>query len=251
MIIFIIRKQKAEGEKMEKKVMEFSVNGVNQKIEVKMINEVFEKDGMRTTVSTSGRKVITDRFAPDGKWIHRKIFDKKGNLDSELTRIFDEEGKLISLCEDYDDSKKTTIYEYDDHKNIVHQYAEVLQNDGSVKKCDEFWYKNFYDEKIDETKLEENTICREFKKNQVVKIMEPGIEVRNEYSSENKLSSTTTLKNDEVTSKTSYYKSDDGMVAVTKSENFADRSVYYEISDNRRAEKENCVTVTYMATEKM
>lgn len=236
---------------MEHKVLEFKVNGAIQKIEAKVINEVFIKDGIRTTISTSGRKILTDKYSVDGKWVHKEIFDKNGNLDCELVRSIYDDGKLISLCEDHDNSKKTTIYEYDEYKNVIHQYSEILQKDGSAKKCEEFWFSNYYDSKVDEAKLKENTIYKEFKNNLVVRLVESGFEVKTEYDLNGNVLSMTTLKDGKISCKTSYQKSDEGMIEITKSENFQEKSVYYEIIDNRKSEKKDCVSVTYMATIKM
>lgn len=241
---------------MEKKNIVFTVNGVEQKIEAKLVNEVFEnEDGTRTSKWHSGRTVITDKFYGD-RWLHKKMFDKEGQLSSELTRTFDDSGNLISICEDRaDGGRDCTLYEYDDKNHCVYQKQETLHPDGSTRLY-ERWFKNFSDEEeFDESKfIFDKEMCyRKLDKNgRVICFVDSCSSHENEYDANGGLTCATNKKAGKIISKIIYYKSDDGMVEIQKSENFEDKAIYYEIKDSRKTpENPDRLYTLYMLTEKM
>lgn len=233
----------------------FTVNGIEQKLTAKLINEVFDnEDGTITSMWHSGRKAITDKYL--GKnWVHKKIFNKEGSLESEMSRIFDDNGQLIIISEDKaDGGRETTLYEYDDSSILIHQKTESMSSDGSSKVY-ERWYKNFSNsELLDESKLDfEKEVCyRELDvTGYVIHFIDSYGEYFNEYAN-GTLVKTISKKDGKIRSQINYLKSDDGLVEVTKNENFDDNSIYYEIKDNRKAaEKPHRLSATYMVTEKM
>ncbi len=233
----------------------FTVNGIEQKLTAKLINEVFaNEDGTTTSMWHSGRKVITDKYLGK-KWVHKKIFNKEGSLESELSRIFDDNGQLISISEDKADcGRETTLYEYDDSNILIHQKTESVSSDGSTKVY-ERWYKNFSNgELLDESKLDfEKDFCyRELDSNcKVIHFIDSYGEYFNEYV-DGALVKTISKKDGKIRSQISYYKSDDELIEVQKSENLEDKSIYYEIKDyHKTIDVSNRVYATYMITEKM
>lgn len=246
-----------KGELTMKKATEliFTVNGIEQKLTAKLINEVFaNEDGTTTFMWHSGRKAITDKYLGK-KWVHKKIFNKEGSLESEMSRIFDDNGKLISISEDKaDGGRETTLYEYDDSSILIHQKTESMSSDGSTKVY-ERWYKNFSNGgPIDESKLNfEKDVCyRELDENgKVIHFIDSYGENFNEYV-DGALVKTISKKDGKIRSQISYYKSDDELIEVQKSENLEDKSIYYEIKDyHKTIEVSNRVYATYMITEKM
>lgn len=219
----------------------FTVNGVEQKIAAKLVNEVFKNDdGTEVTLSDSGEKTITDKFAGD-EWIHRTVFDQHGNRSYEITRTFNEDGKIISICEECADGKTfCTTYEYDENKYGVYQKQEKVASDGT-KKIFERWFKNIFDEKeFDVTKFTfEKEMCYRLydNKGRVIRYVDSFGDYENQYDAEGELCESISRKDGKVNSKVVYYKSDDGLVKVQRYDNFEKGTTLFYIKDYRKSEE--------------
>lgn len=214
----------------------FMVDGSEMKIKAKLLCEVFDgENGAKTAEWESGRKVVQDRFEGN-RWVHKKVYSKEGNLDCEITRVFDDEERLISICEDRaDGSRDCTIYEYDDRNQSVHQKTEIMRANGKMYLY-ERWYSNFYDgnkASPESLKFDKNICYREFdEKGRCVHFIDSDIEGVNEYFDDRK-SVWTSNKGGVITRRKSCYESDDGLVSIQKSENLEEGTVYYEYKDSR------------------